>query len=141
MKTSTTTFAPTTASCPRWATASAPRGRRLYLSPGRGLPDDGFLSRLRVFQWNERQETQKGDVLSRQSVVGAGMDGKLNSFLQIRYHHGDLEAGGRALPDRRVNVIVDLKPSQTFSQLYFTGWVGEFPDFANAREGDGGSVR
>ena len=111
------------------------------LRPERGLPADGFLSRLRTFVWQSYSTTQAGQILSRESVVGAGMDGKLNSFLQLRYHYGDLEAGGRLFSQERVNFIADLKPSQRFSQLLLEGWVGKFPDFANAREGDGGSLR
>jgi len=100
----------------------------------------GFLRRLRVFSHGTRATDREGDLLQRTVVVGAGMDGKWNSFLQLRYANEEIDSGEGSLPMQRVRFILQASPSRLISQVGLEGFVGEEIDFSNHRVGTGANV-
>ena len=113
--------------------------------PERGLPKDGFLTRLRTFAQTFYRQDQDGNFMQREMIAGAGMDGKWSSFWQVRVHVGDEESideqGHREVfPRERVNVYVQLTPSRRFNFFSVSGWTGKDIDFANSRPADGASI-
>ena len=100
----------------------------------------GFLRRLRVFSYGLYETDREGDLLQRVVVVGTGMDGKWNSFFQLRYANDEIDSGEGPLPVQRVRFILQASPSRLVSQLGLEGFVGEEIDFANHRVGRGANV-
>jgi len=115
--------------------------RHLYFGPGYTFRPTGFLSRLRMFLRTEYNEDRSGDLIDSRIEPGVGMDGRWGSFLQFRVAQEKIrttDAG--ALTRRRFLWYTNVNPSLLFSQLNFSGSIGEEIDFANSRTGHGGRI-
>jgi uncharacterized protein DUF5916 len=101
-----------------------------------------FLSRLRTFATVDRQNDLNGALITREIEIGAGMDTKLNGFMQYRFLDDRTRLGAPGDTERaqRVAYIVRISPSRVFAQLSADGRVGEEFDFANNRLGHGAIV-
>ncbi|HEY2944339.1 MAG TPA: DUF5916 domain-containing protein [Vicinamibacteria bacterium] len=115
--------------------------RRAYGESGYTFrPEKGFLRRLRTFAIGERSTDREGDLLFRELSVGAGMDGRWNSFMRFRYASDRVRTGDLVLPRQQFIYTVNANPSRAVSQLSLDGFVGQQIDFANNRRGHGADV-
>jgi hypothetical protein len=115
--------------------------REVYFETGYTLrPKDAFLSRLRLFTANYVDAELDGDLLTRRFSVGAGMDGRWNSFARIELNRDDLRVGSELLQRFRPRVVVESSPGRVFNSISVTADVGDEIDFANGREGSGVSL-
>ena len=105
-------------------------------------PKDFFLSRLRTFGTLDEKDDRNGFLIERELELGAGMDTKLNGFMQFRFLDNRSRVGGPDDSERaqRFAYIVRLSPSRVFAQISADGRVGEEFDFANGRLGHGAIV-
>ena len=101
---------------------------------------EGFLRRLRVFANGNYTTDRDGALLQRTALLGAGMDGKWNSFLQLRLASEEIDSGRGPLAVQRLRFVLQASPSRLISQLALEGFVGEEIDFANHRVGTGANV-
>jgi hypothetical protein len=93
-----------------------------------------------VFSYGNYATDRGGDLIQRAVVVGTGMDGKWNSFFQLRYADEEIDSGQGPLPVQRVRFVLQASPSRLVSGLALEGFVGEEIDFANHRVGTGANV-
>jgi hypothetical protein len=100
----------------------------------------GFLRRLRVFSYGNYTTDREGELLERTAVVGTGMDGKWNSFFQLRYANEEIDSGEGPLPVQRFRFVLQASPSRLVSGLALEGFVGQEIDFDNHRVGTGANV-
>lgn len=115
--------------------------REMYAEAGYTLrPKDRFLNRIRLFTVNWYDEDHDGGVLARRVSVGAGMDGKLGSFIRVELNRDDLKTGGRIFTRFRPYVIVQASPGRVLNALSLESNFGQEIDFANARKGTGANV-
>lgn len=114
--------------------------RQTYGEAGYTFRPQGFLRRLRTFGIFDRSTERAGGLLFQQVSVGAGMDGRWNSFARFRYALDRVRAADEVLPRQRLHYELQASPSRLFSQLSLLGFVGEEVDFANVRVGTGASV-
>jgi hypothetical protein len=114
--------------------------RSTYGETGYTFRPQGFLRRLRTFAIANRSTDKDGALISRQLSIGAGMDGKWNSFMRFRYANDRVRTGDVVLPRQQFIYVVQANPSRAVSQLDLEGFVGEQIDFANNRRGHGADV-
>lgn len=100
-------------------------------------PKDAFLSRLRLFTTDYIDVKPGGDVLSQRVSLGAGMDGRWNSFLRGELNVDALRVGDRLLHRLRPRLNVTAIPGRVVNSLALDSYFGEEIDFANGREGSG----
>ena len=112
--------------------------REVYFEGGYTVrPKDAFFSRIRPFTINWYDADYSGDLLSRRISVGAGADGRWNSFLRFELNRDDIRVGGDVLSRFRPYVTVQAAPSRMFNSISVEAYLGDEIDFANAREGRG----
>jgi hypothetical protein len=104
-------------------------------------PEKGLLRRLRAFAFFDRQAERGGGLISRDAAVGAGMDGRFNSFMRFWYVDGRVRAGEVVLPRRLFRYVVQLSPTRWLSGIGLEGFAGKEVDFDNSRTGTGADVR
>jgi uncharacterized protein DUF5916 len=114
--------------------------RDAYAEAGYTFRPKGFLRRLRAFSQNRYTTDHDGNLLQRTNVVGAGMDGKWNSFYQFRYSNEEIDSGEGPLPVQRFRFVLQASPSRLVSALDLDGFVGQEIDFDNHRVGTGANV-
>ncbi len=114
--------------------------RRTDLEGGYTFRPSGFLRRLRTFYTIDRSTDLDGALLNRRLSVGAGMDGKWNSFLRLWYAFDRVRAGDATLPRQQLLYIVQASPSLKLNQIGVDGFVGQEIDFDGARTGFGATV-
>ena len=115
--------------------------REVYAEGGHTLrPKQSFLSRIRMFASNNYDESSDGQVLGRQRRAGAGMDGKLNSFLRIELNDEQFKVGERMLHRFRPRVNITSSPGRVLNSLQADVFFNDEIDFSNAREGKGSTV-
>jgi len=100
-------------------------------------PKTRLVSRERTFVNYDLFVDRAGNVISRDSFAGFGMDTKFNGFLQFRYHDGEFRAGDSVIPRKQFGYIVQFSPSRFLSYIGINGNLGQDVDFANARPGRG----
>jgi hypothetical protein len=112
--------------------------REGYLELGYTIrPEDTFLSRVRLFSVNWYDALPEGDELNRRIELGAGMDGKWNSFLRVELNHDEIRVGNELLSRFRPRVYLESSPGRVFNLFSIDSYFGQEIDFANAREGTG----
>jgi len=115
--------------------------REVYFESGiTRYPKDQFLSRIRLFTIDFYDESHTGSVLNRRASLGAGMDGKLNSFFRVELNRDDIKAGPDMFTRFRPVVTVQVSPGRVINSIAVTTSFGDEIDFANARKGDGVSI-
>jgi len=116
--------------------------RHLLGNTGWTVRPKNFLSRLRTFATVDRQDDRDGALITRETELGAGMDTKLNGFMQFRFLDNRTRLGGPGDTERaqRFAYIVSLSPSRVLARLSADGRAGEEFDFANNRLGHGAIV-
>ena len=109
--------APTTASSRRSATA------RATSSPAtRVRPKDAFFSRIRAVHGRlVRRQDHDGSVLARRVSVGAGMDGRWNSFIRIELNRDDIPVGDALFTRFRPYVTVQTSPGRVLNNISLRG--------------------
>jgi len=103
-------------------------------------PKDSFASRIRLFSVNYIDVEPDGTGLSNRVSLGAGMDGRLNSFTRLELNRDQIRSGGRLLQRFRPRIYVQVSPGRVLNSLVVDAYVGKEIDFANGREGKGTSV-
>jgi hypothetical protein len=116
----------------------------LRLSYGEGgytwRPENRFFSRVRAFVFGQYDSAQNGDQLYRLMSAGVAGDGKLRSFLRLRYARDAVRTGDLVLDRDRLYYTVEFSPSRTIARLTLNGWIGDEIDFSNSRLGRGADV-
>ena len=100
----------------------------------------GFLSRIRTFLITDYQADRQGNLISHQVSPGAGMDGRLNSFLRFRYENDRVRSGEQTFPRNQFVYIAQASPSRRLSQIGIDGYVGTDVDFENSRPARGATL-
>jgi hypothetical protein len=115
--------------------------REGYFEGGYTFWPEGFVRRVRTFVAADYQEMTDGRLLSSFVSPGVGLDAKWNSFVrfELRSDRVRTEADD-VFGRRRLLFIFQANPSMAVSQLSLDGNIGEQVDFANSREGHGGTV-
>jgi hypothetical protein len=105
-------------------------------------PKDRFLSRVRTFAQALVDMLPDGSnsVLAQQLMLGAGMDGKLASFLRLELNEDAFRVGPELLRRFRPRVQVQASPGRVVNSVTLDSYFGEEIDFANGREGHGATV-
>ncbi len=103
-------------------------------------PKDAFLSRVRFFTTNWVDVDPDGDVLSQRAGVGAGMDGRKNSFVRFELNSDAIRVGDALLRRIRPRVYLQASPGRVLNDLSLDTYFGDEIDFANGREGSGVSL-
>lgn len=103
-------------------------------------PKDSFLSRLRMFTVDWYDEDQDGNVLARRASVGAGMDGRWNSFIRFELNRDDIKVGNQLLTRFRPYLTLQSSPGRILNSIVIETYLGEEIDFANGREGRGATI-
>ena len=103
-------------------------------------PKDHFLSRLRIFtvDWYDADHT--GAELFRRLSVGAGMDGRWNSFFRFELNRDDIRVGDEMFSRFRPYFTIQSSPGRILNSISIEAFVGDEIDFANAREGSGATI-
>jgi hypothetical protein len=115
--------------------------RDAYLQTGYTVrPKDRFLSRIRVFTIDRYAEDHDGHPLRRLVSVGAGMDGRWSSFLQVKLEREDLKVGPHVFTRFRPYVTVQASPGRILNDFTLEAYLGDELDFMNAREGRGATL-
>jgi len=109
-------------------------------------PTKGFVSRQRFFIQGDYVQDRDRDLLDRFFVVGTGIDGLANSFMQFRLIEEDVRAidaltgEEKVLPRRRITWVLQASPWSWMTRVNLDGTYGKEVDFARARNGHGGTV-
>jgi hypothetical protein len=101
----------------------------------------GLLSRVRTFVTFDRQADRSGALVSREIQSGAGMDSKLNGFMQFRYVDDRIRTpAGTEIGRRQFGYVLQFSPSPFFAQVAANGTLGQDIDFDNSRPGRGPTI-
>ena len=112
--------------------------REGYFETGYTLrPKDAFLSRVRLFTIDYYDADMDGNTLASRVSVGAGMDGKLNSFARLELNEDRLLVGTELLDRFQPRLILQAVPGRVFNAASVDLFFGQEIDFANVREGHG----
>ena len=112
--------------------------REAFLDAGYTIrPKKSYYSRIRIFTTDYHDAQTDGTPLFQRLSIGAGADGKWNSFTRIELNRDDVLVGTAWLQRFRPHVIWQAQPSLMFNLLSVEAFVGDEIDFANAREGSG----
>ncbi|HEX4824016.1 MAG TPA: DUF5916 domain-containing protein [Candidatus Polarisedimenticolaceae bacterium] len=110
-------------------------------------PEKGFVSRQRFFVQGDYVEERNHDLIQKFVIVGTGIDGLANSFLQFRLDAEDIRAIdaldptiSKVLPRRRIMWVLQASPWNWLTRVSTDGNYGRDIDFTRAREGYGGTV-
>ncbi len=113
--------------------------REIYFESGYTLRSTkAFFSRLRLFtiEWYDGTRWDRADLNDRISV-GAGADGRWNSFTRVELNRDEFVLDGRRFVRFRPYLDVQASPSRMVDNLQLQAYVGDEIDFANARKGSG----
>lgn len=103
-------------------------------------PQDTFLSRVRMFSINSYDAGLNGDALSQRITVGAGMDGRWNSFCRIELNRENFRVGEAWLQRFRPRIQLQASPGRVLNSITVDAYVGDEIDFANGRKGSGATL-
>jgi len=111
-------------------------------------PTKGFVSRQRFFLQGDYVQDRDRNLLDRFVIVGTGIDGLANSFMQYRFSVEDVRAidalsptvESEILPRRRLFVVLQASPWSWLTRVSVDGNYGKDVDFVRARPGQGGTV-
>lgn len=103
--------------------------------------EEGFVHRLRTYFISDYQEDREGRLLSREISPGFGLSGRKDSFLRMRLVFDAQRVGERVLDRDRLFVTAYITPHRRVPRLEIDAELGDAIDFANEREGEGGTVR
>jgi hypothetical protein len=112
-------------------------------------PTKGFVSRQRFFLASDYVSDRNRDLIDRFVIVGTGIDGLANSFMQYRLMDEDVRAidllsttgESRVLPRRRFLFVLQASPWSWLTSVSVDGnYAWQDVDFVRARPGQGGTV-
>jgi hypothetical protein len=111
--------------------------REGYFESGYTVRPKSFFSRIRMFTIDWYDQEHSGATLSRRVSVGAGADGRWNSFVRIELDRDDLKVGDRLFTRFRPYVNVQAVPGRVLNNLSLEAYLFDEVDFDNARKGKG----
>ena len=114
--------------------------REAFGNVGYTFRPSGFVRRLRTFAFGEYTEDRHGGVLDSLISIGAGMNGRFNSFANLRLAHERVRSGERVLPKRQIIGVAQFSPSRSIAQINLAAVLGEEIDFDNSRVGTGANL-
>ena len=133
--TSATGFAPTPASCRRWAIA------RRTATPGWTVQADQFSVADPYLRAREPPDRHPGSVISRDIQPGVGMDSKLSGFMQFQYVDDTIRTPAGVLIGRRQFGTPCSSARRASSRRSSpTATLGEDIDFENSRPAHGPTI-
>lgn len=115
--------------------------RSAYAESGRTVYPTGLMRRVRMFAIAEAQADREGKLINREYSFGAGMNGRFNSFVRLRYGFSRVRALAVTVPRHRLYYEIDGSPTRWLNDVSLIGFVGQEADFENARTGTGADVR
>ncbi len=115
--------------------------REGYAEAGYTLrPKDKFLSRVRLFSINLYDADLRGDALSQRITVGAGMDGRWNSFCRVELNREHFRVGEEWLQRFRPRIQLQASPGRVLNSVTVDAYFGDEIDFENGRKGSGATL-
>ncbi len=112
--------------------------RFLFVESGRTFrPVEKPVSRLRLFTYASRSETQDGALLQQEIVPGFGMDATWNSFVRFEFAFDEVANQGVTFDRFQLRPRVEVRPGKIVQQVTLQAVYGDDVDFANNRPGDG----
>jgi hypothetical protein len=112
--------------------------RFLYTEGGRTFRPVGKpVSRLRLFAYADRSETQDGELLLQEFAPGFGMDAIWNSFTRFEFVFDEVVNQGRSFDRFQFRPEIEIRPGKIVQQVTLRAVYGDDVDFANNRPGDG----
>jgi Domain of unknown function (DUF5916) len=112
--------------------------REGYFESGYSVrPKKNFFSRIRMFTVDYYDEDDTGGVLARRVSAGAGMDGRLNSFMRLELNREDIKSGNQIFTRFRPYMTLQANPGRVLNSFSLEAYVGDEIDFANSRKGSG----
>jgi hypothetical protein len=115
--------------------------REIYGETGYTIrPKDTFFSRVRMFTVDWYDAQPDGKSLFERVSVGAGMDGRWNSFLRVELNRDQTRVGDEWLERFRPRLLIQASPGRVVNSLILDSYFGQEIDFANAREGTGATI-
>ncbi|MEO7794109.1 MAG: DUF5916 domain-containing protein [Thermoanaerobaculia bacterium] len=112
--------------------------RFLYAEGGRTFhPLDKPVSRLRLFAFADRSETQGGELLLQEIVPGFGLDATWNSFVRVEFAFDEVTNQGKSFDRFQFRPRFEVRPGKVVQQVTLQAVYGDDVDFANNRPGDG----
>ena len=101
----------------------------------------GFLTRIQPLFTYNYVATPGGDLVTRNSFPGVSFVGWHNLNGEFDYNYKDkTRVGDRVIETSNFAYFVSIDPNRRFSRIIVQGFLGQSPDFANARKGTGGDV-
>ena len=115
--------------------------REAFLDAGYTIrPKKSYYSRIRLFTTDFHDAQTDGTPLFQRLSVGAGADGKWNSFTRIELNRDNVLVGTAWLQRFRPHIIWQAQPSLMFNLLSVEAFLGDEVDFANVRQGSGTTI-
>jgi len=115
--------------------------REDYFESGITLrPKDTFLSRVRIFTIEYLDQAFTRQSLAQRVSVGAGADGRLNSFVRVELNQDAFRVGDLYLSRLRPRVLLQTTPAGFLTDVSIDNYFGQEIDFDNARAGTGETV-
>ena len=112
--------------------------REAYFQSGLTIrPKGGAFSRIRIFSSDWFDANEHGDKLGTRVSLGAGADGKYNSFTRVELNRDEFELGGHIFYRFRPYITFQASPSRMVDNMVLEAHVGDEIDFRNARKGGG----
>jgi hypothetical protein len=115
--------------------------REAYVQAGCTVrPKDAFFSRIRLFTVDWYDEDQDGRVLARRASVGAGMDGRWNSFFRVELNRDVIKVGPALFTRFQPYATIQSSPGRILNTIAVEAFMGEEVDFDNERKGTGATL-
>jgi hypothetical protein len=101
----------------------------------------GFLRRIQpLFNYNYVAKPD-GKLVTRNSSFGVSYSGWHNLGGEFDYNYKDkTRIGDTVVETSNFSYFLTIDPNRRFSRIVLNGFLGQSPDFANARRGTGGEV-
>jgi len=115
--------------------------REIYGEAGYTIrPKKAFFNRIRLFSANYHDAETDGAQLAQRVSIGAGADGRWNSFTRIELNRDNVLVGNRWLQRFRPHIVEQASPSFILNLVAVDAYVGDEIDFANVRQGSGATI-
>jgi hypothetical protein len=114
--------------------------RANYAEGGYTWRPKGWFNRVRAFGFSSYEASQDGDLLFRTFSAGVGMDGRYRSFWRFRVAKDAVRSDKTVFARDRFYYQAEISPSQKFTRVTLSGWVGEEVDFVKNRLGEGADI-
>ncbi len=92
-------------------------------------PQKAFFNRIRMFAINYADLEPSNDLLNRRISVGAGMDGRWNSFMRVELNLDDQRVGTELQQRFRPRLMLQASPSRAVNSIVLDSYLGQEIDY------------